>query len=109
MSSRTHRTLKSCGNSIIDFTAVLIEAYGASGAVALGDRYPLDFLIPLIEQTKQMRKSEEELEEEYLEEKQDSFIENNKNNHKAFTLPNGRKVSLSQFAVNSKDLIEGLK
>lgn len=56
-----------------------------------------------------MRKSDEELDEEYLEEKQEQFIRKNKNNNKSFTLPNGRKISLSQFAVNSEDLVGGLK
>lgn len=87
----------------------MIEAYGAQGAITLGDRYPLDFLVPLIEQTKQMRKSDEELEEEYLENKQQKFQQQNQNNNKTFALPNGKKVSLSQFAVNPQDLLRGLK
>lgn len=83
----------------------MIEAYGAESAIILGDRYPLDFLVPLIEQTKQMRKTEEELDEEYLEEKQERFIETNKGNNKTFALPDGRKLALSQFSVNSEDLL----
>lgn len=72
------------------------------GALALGDRYSLDFLSPLIEQTKQLRKTDEEWEEEELEERERKFWE--KNQHRSVKLTdrqgNTTKIALAQFNID---------
>lgn len=55
-----------------------------------------------------MRKSDEEIDEELIEEKRERFIRENKNNNQTFSLPDGRKIALSQFAIQPEDLVGGL-
>ena len=87
-------------------TAMLIEAYGAEGAIALSNNYSLDFLKALISQTAQMRKSDEEREEETLEARQSRFMAENK--HRSIKVTdvkgNERKINLSQFAPQIKPI-----
>lgn len=83
-------------------TAMLIEAYGAEGAIALSQSYSLDFLKPLVSQTAEMRKSDEDRKEDDLETRQSRFAAENKHRSIKVTTPEGveRKINLSKFATN---------
>ena len=91
---------------------MLIEAYGANGAIALSDRYSLDFLKSLISQTAKMRKTDEEKEaereEEIITQKQKKFFSaKNKNRSVKVQKQDGstKKISLAQFAVTPEQLL----
>lgn len=86
---------------------MLIEAYGAPGAIALSDRYSVDFLKSLISQTVEMRKTDEDREAELFEDKQTEFLTKNKHRSVNLTKQNGEveKISLSQFAITNEQLL----
>lgn len=78
---------------------MLIEAYGATEAIALADRFSFDDLKKLIEQTAELRKSPEAQEAEYQAEKLERFIERNQNKTVALKNADGteRKIKLNRF------------
>lgn len=86
---------------------MLIEAYGAQDAMILADRYSFDFLTCLISQTAELRKTEEDREDEVIEDKQQKFIDKNK--HRSVKLPQKdgsfRKIKLSQFLVTNNQFL----
>lgn len=86
--------------------AMLIEAYGAEGAIALGDRYSFSYLKDLIGQTAEMRKSDEDREQEVLDEKEQDFFEKNKHQTIKISDDEGetQKIPVSMFAVSADDL-----
>lgn len=86
--------------------AMLIEAYGAEGAIALGDRYSFAYLKDLIGQTAEMRKSDEDRASEILDEKEQDFFEKNKSRSIKLVDNEGetQKIPVSMFAVNTDDL-----
>lgn len=81
--------------------AILIEAYEATGAIALADRYHLQFLSSLIDQTAKMRRTPEEQQTDEQEEKLQKWLEDNKQKSVQVRDADGKskKIDLSSFAV----------
>ncbi|MDJ0591282.1 MAG: hypothetical protein QNJ72_15005 [Pleurocapsa sp. MO_226.B13] len=83
---------------------MLIEAYGAEGAIALSLCHSFDYLKALLSQTAEMRKSDEDREQEYQEEKLTEFIERNQHRSVELKNPDGtqRQIKLKKFAQHQK-------
>lgn len=74
--------------------AMLIEAYGTEGAIALGEKFSYNFLSMLLDQTIELRKEPEEREkgniQDWIEEQGDRTIE-------ISTSSGARKINLKSF------------
>ncbi len=74
--------------------AMLIEAYGTEGAIALGEKFSYSFLSLLLDQTIEMRKAPEEREKENI---QDWIEENKERTIEIQTEQGARKINLASF------------
>ncbi len=81
--------------------AMLIEAYSVEGAIALAEKYSLDFLSKLIAQTARMRQDPEEREQQRAEKKLSQWLDKNK--ERSISIPDEegktRKINLANYAV----------
>lgn len=71
---------------------MLIEIYGVTGAIAIGERYEDDFISNLIDQTCELRRDPDKREKEKAQESLEAFLEQNKGRTITTTTPDGEEV-----------------
>jgi hypothetical protein len=82
--------------------AIAIEAYGAEGAIALVDRYPLQFIDALVDLTCTHRSDPEDIEIEEKYERLEEKIFAEPNRELVFASPTGesKNIKLSDFFID---------
>lgn len=81
--------------------AMLIEAYKVPGAIALSEKYHLNFLSELVQQTARLRQDPEDKEEEIQQDKLQTWLDKNKGRSISVPTKEGKnkKINLANYAV----------